>query len=277
MSESTDFERDKNGFIILKRKYSELYKKTNYIVKDPVVQNRIYEYDIRSANVSMLREYGHIQSKILDNLEKMSKEEREITVGNMIRQNKDIYKIISTGIRKSREKLFRENLIQSSEVLSIKNDAVFIIGRKLKFTKFGSIEFRIKNQYVMFQQFDKLEFYYDRRHRYVDIKGVADSIVEHPDHQNGMMKFFTDVFQYASADQIQELREFLIQFVHDYKNRNLPHEFYREMNGNNFYRTNMEIAGFEYNMNEAGDSERDIINPIYNYRRYILPMIQYYM
>lgn len=120
MSESTDFERDKNGFIILKRKYSELYKKTNYIVKDPVVQNRIYEYDIRSANVSMLREYGHIQSKILDNLEKMSKEEREITVGNMIRQNKDIYKIISTGIRKSREKLFRENLIQSSEVLSIK-------------------------------------------------------------------------------------------------------------------------------------------------------------
>ena len=129
MSESTDFERDKNGFIILKRKYSELYKKTNYIVKDPVVQNRIYEYDIRSANVSMLREYGHIQSKILDNLEKMSKEEREITVGNMIRQNKDIYKIISTGIRKSREKLFRENLIQSSEVLSIKNDAVFIIGR----------------------------------------------------------------------------------------------------------------------------------------------------
>ena len=120
MSESTDFERDKNGFIILKRKYSELYKKTNYIVKDPVVQNRIYEYDIRSANVSMLREYGHIQSKILDNLEKMSKEEREITVGNMIRQNKDVYKIISTGIRKSREKLFRENLIQSSEVLSIK-------------------------------------------------------------------------------------------------------------------------------------------------------------
>ena len=112
MSESTDFERDKNGFIILKRKYSELYKKTNYIVKDPVVQNRIYEYDIRSANVSMLREYGHIQSKILDNLEKMSKEEREITVGNMIRQNKDIYKIISTGIRKSREKLFRSVVYQ---------------------------------------------------------------------------------------------------------------------------------------------------------------------
>lgn len=236
--------RDREGFIVLKRTYSELYKKTNYLTSLPLIQNRIYEYDIRSANVSMLRASGKVKESTLQQLEALDKDAREKAVGKMIRQNRKFYKIISEGIRKARETLFRENQIQDHEVLSIKNDAVFIIGRKLRYTQFGDIEFRVKGQYTLFQQFNKIEFYYDRRHRRVDIKGVSDKVVMEEDHQKGMMVFFDTVFNYVCTDRRKELREYLIQFVDDYKTKTLPHYYYRELNSDNVYRTIVELSGF---------------------------------
>lgn len=275
--QESNLERDSEGFIILKKKYSELYKKTNYLTPLNLIQNRIYEYDIRSANVSMLRASGKVSPEILDQLESLDKDSREKAVGKMIRQNRKFYKIISEGIRKAREMLFRENQIQDHEVLAIKNDAVFVIGRKLKYTEFGPIEFRVKGQYTLFQQINKTEFYYDRRHHRVDIKGVNDKILSEEDHQKGMLVFFDTVFNYVCTDRWNELREYLIQFVEDYKAKRLPKYYYRELNSDNVYRTIVELSGFSFNLIEIGDDNLDIINPIYNYTRFILPMIRQYI
>ena len=272
-----EYERDRDGFIVLKRTYSDLYKKSSYLTTIPMIQNRIYEYDIHAANLSMLKQSGKIDPKALAILSKMDKKPREIAVGKMIRTNKQFGVIIKRGILKAREQLFRENQIQDYEVLSIKNDAVFVIGRKLKHTVFGDVEFRLKNQYSMFQNIDKIEFYYDRRRKRIDIKGVKDEVVEHPDHQHGMIQFFMTVFNYASMDQRDDLREYLLEFVHQYKAKELPFQYYRELNSDNIYRTIIELSGFGYNLEEIGQSDLAMINPIYNYTRYILPVIRYYL
>ena len=60
--------RDANGFIRLKRSYSDLYKKVNYRAKTPRVINKIYEYDIRAANLTMLELSGTINSAVADRL-----------------------------------------------------------------------------------------------------------------------------------------------------------------------------------------------------------------
>ena len=132
---------DKEGFVTLKRKYSELYKKTNYLSERPIIIDRIYEYDIRSANTSALRASGKIDESILTMLEGLNKQAREETVGKMIRKDKSktIWPLIAKGIRSAREQLFRYNQLQDDDILSIKNDAVFVIGRKLKYTKFGGL------------------------------------------------------------------------------------------------------------------------------------------
>lgn len=270
-------DRDRDGFIVLKRTFSELYKKTYWTTPLTLVQNRIYEYDIRSANLTMLRRSGKIKESTLAMLDEMDKQSREEAVGKMIRQNKKFYKIISRGIYEAREMLFRMNQLQDYEVLSIKNDAVFVIGRKLKYTQFGDIEFRVKNQYAIFQQVEKTEIYYDRRHQTIDVKGVNDAVVEHEDHQNGIIQFFKQVSEYLVYDQRQALREYLIDFSQQYKSKQLNHEYYREFNSDNIYRTIMELSGFSYNLTEAGDSDLEIINPVYNYKRYILPMIRLYI
>lgn len=266
--------RDKDGFIRLKRTYSTLYRKSNYLCPLTFVQNRITEYDLKAANISALRASGKVKNATLDKLLITDKHEREVIVGKMRRRDRNFTKIIQQGITRAKERLFEENSIQDSEVLSVKNDAVFIIGRKLKRTKFGPYEFAAKNTYSLYLLIDKIEFYYDSRHKTVDIKGVSDSVVEDRDHREGMIQFFVKVFGYLVQDRRQDLRKYLIQFADDYKAKRLPVQYYRELNSTNVYRTIIELTDYGFNLISAGEDDKDIINGIYNYTKYILPIIQ---
>ncbi len=271
------FERDRNGFIILKRKYSELYEKVTYTTSLPVIINKIYEYDIHSANISAFRDSGKFADSMIDKLESLPKADREKAVGKMIRRNKDIYKIISKGIKHAKKMLFSANGITDGEIVSIKNDAVFIAGRTLKETTFGPYEFRLKNTYAMYIKIEGNEYYYDKRHKRIDIKGVNDTVLSDQDHKEGILIFLQKVFDYIILDQRDELRKYLISFVSEYKSKTLPHQYYKELNDSNIYRTQIEVSGFSYNMSEMGDSLLSIVNGIYNYTKIILPIIRLYM
>ena len=269
--------RDANGFIRLKRSYSDLYKKVNYRAKTPRVINKIYEYDIRAANLTMLELSGTINSAVADRLRALPKKDREVAIGKMIAKDKSIGKTIAKGIINAKHRLFRANKIQTDEVLSIKNDAVFISGRRLAVTTVAGVEFVLKHQYAMYQFLDRLELYYDRRKHSITIKGIRDEIVEHPDHQNGILQFLQTVFDYLLFDRMSDLREYLIDFAEKYKRKELPVQYYRELNLVNSYRTVIELSGFEYNLEEISDQDLWMINPVYNYMRFVLPIIQQYM
>ena len=269
--------RDANGFIRLKQSYSELYKKVNYRAKTPRVINKIYEYDIRAANLTMLELSGTINSAVADRLRALPKKDREVAIGKMIAKDKSIGKTIAKGIINAKHRLFRANKIQTDEVLSIKNDAVFISGRRLAVTTVAGVEFVLKHQYAMYQFLDGLELYYDRRKHSITIKGIRDEIVEHPDHQNGILQFLQTVFDYLLFDRMSDLREYLIDFAEKYKRKELPVQYYRELNLVNSYRTVIELSGFEYNLEEISDQDLWMINPVYNYMRFVLPIIQQYM
>lgn len=269
--------RGADGFIHLQYQYSELFRKRNYLTKKNLIIDRIYEYDIRSANVSALRWSGLFPEEHLDILEGLPKMDREVAVGKMIRSNKKFQSIIYKGIFQARERLFRYNHIQDDDVLSIKNDAVFIVGKNLKECKFGPMEFRKKNQYAAFMRLDKLELYYDKRHRTVDIKGVRDEVLENEDHKEGMIQLFVSVMNYLVMDQRPRLREYLIDFVHDYKNLKLPYQYYRELNRDNCYRTKYELTGYAFNLDQIDQNQVHEINIAYNYLRFVLPLTQMLM
>ena len=145
--------RDSQGFLHLQKKYSELYQKTSYLTKETVITNRIYEYDIKAANISALSQEG-FDSDMLHKLAMLDKKDREVAVGKMIRQDKRVGEIIKKQIKRARENLFRSNGLQDKDIVSIKNDAVFVLGRALNYTRFGEMEFKLKNQYAAFIQFD---------------------------------------------------------------------------------------------------------------------------
>ena len=258
---------------------SNLWQNHSYLNKNitHILSSYISEYDIAKANIHVLYEAGVITKEQFDYLYNADRMTRQITIGNMIKKNRNVYTIIQNGIIEAKKKLFIANEIQDYDVLSIKNDAVFIIGSKLKYTKFGPFEFKPKHQYAAYMMIDKIEFYYDKKNRSITVKGVRDEVVNDPDHQKGIVQFFLKIFKYLVMDQRQDLWNFLIDFVRQYKAKELPFYYYKEFNGDNIYRTIIELAGFEYNLTEIGEDDLDIINPIYNYTRYILPIIRMFM
>ena len=268
--------RDAQGFLHLQKKYSELYQKTSYLIDKQLIVDRIYEYDIKAANISALAQEG-FDSDTLHKLAMLDKQSREVAVGKMIRQDKRIGQIIKKQIKRARENLFRSNGLQDSDIVAIKNDAVFVAGRSLTNTKFGEMEFKQKNQYAAFIQFDGLELYYNRRKKTIDIKGVNDEVVNNQDHQAGIITFIVKVMEYLVMDRRDSLRKYLIDFTHRYKARELSVQFYRELNSFNIYRTIYELSGYGYNLLVIDQADVDTLNIQYNYNRIVLPLIQMFI
>ena len=122
-----------------------------------------------------------------------------------------------------------------------------------------------------------IEYYYDAREKRVDLKGVKDEVLEEPDHRNGMLLFLARCMDYLVMDRRDALRRYLIEFVDDYKSKRLPVQYYRELNRDNCYRTTMEISGMSFSLIVATEDDKDMINGVYNYKRFVLPIIQRFM
>lgn len=214
---------------------SLLYQKINHKPQIPyVVNNFIYEYDLSKANISVLFTEGVIDEKTYRDLYQADRNRRQITVGLMIRKDPALYKVISDGVIKAKKRLFEANEIMDHEVLSIKNDAVFVIGRKLKQTDFGLLSFKCKNVYTIFFQLLDLEVYYYDYHTdnglevNIDIKGINDEVL--PLHENGMLQVICDVCNRLQRGSIVDTLSYMIRLYESYINRALPIDYYREFN-----------------------------------------------
>lgn len=269
--------RGENGYIQLKLTYSKLYEKTNYTTTENIIIDRIYEYDISMANVSVLKRSGKFDEERLEYLSQLPKMEREVTIGKLIREDRSIQTAIKKGIHLARWNLFKENQIKDTEVISIKNDAVFVRGRVLKVTKFGPVEFKRKHQYAMFMKMDRMEFYYDRKRNIVDIKGINDTVLKEPDHQNGILRFIGTVMEYIVMDRKTQLHEYLFQFIHAYKARELPYPYYRELSQDNCYRSQFSLSGNSVQLLQISQNDVSDLNISYNYNRFILPIAQRFL
>lgn len=274
-----DYERDEDGFIILRPKFSDLWDKVDYKAPVNFYLNRVFEYDIRQANVSVLRAFDVLPSVVLDRLANLPKIDRNVAIGNLEKEEKYKHlKIdIARGIKYAKRELFLANRLQSDEILSIKNDAVFVMGRRLKVTKFGPIEFILKNRFSMFHRIEGIEFYYDGTKDLVTAKGISDEVMETPDHQHGMLEFFRTVFKLLLKDNRVKLRKYLLTFTDQYKSRVLPHQYYRELNSDNQYRSAMVIGDYALHLTEISQDQVSQIDINYNYQRFVLPLLQQYL
>ena len=274
--ENDALNRDNRGFYVLRRTYSDYFRRSAYVSSRNPIIDRITEYDIKSANTTMLRRAKLIKEKDIRAIEALPKHDREVIVGKMIQQDKQIGKTVRKGITEAKRMLFEANGVQTDEIQAIRSDAVCIIGRKLLKTEFGPIVFR-PTQYSMYMKLEGIEYYYRSSDNQVDVKGIKDEIIDEPDHQAGMVNFMATVMGYLTRDRRDALRKYLIEFSEAYKAKELPVCYYREMSNLNAYRTDMEVANFSYALTTASEDDLPMINGIYNYKRFVLPVIQQYL
>lgn len=218
-----------------------ILKSQNYVSEYELIFNSfIREYDISKANINALYERNIIDKYQYDNLYGADKQLREKTIGLMIRKDINIYKEIQNGIINAKRNLIISNNIDPEDIVSIKNDAVFVKDHKLEYTKFGFMDFKLKNTYTLFIKIRRYEFYYYfssyNNEEKLDIKGIKDDILYL--HKDYFMDFLLALFNTIQTEGIIRAVNILQNFSISYIKKELPINYYRRFDSESNFEIN---------------------------------------
>lgn len=246
-----------------------LYEYKNYTADIQYLTNTfVREYDISKANINVLYSNKVIDKNTYEYLYNAERMTRQIFVGKLQQGNPEVTDILQNGIIEAKKQLFESNYIKDYEVLSIKNDAVFIIDRQLKYTDFGLIKFLCKNQYTSFYRINNLELYYyyntATKEENIDIKGISDEKLKL--HDKYMLQLIKDIFYAIQVLGVENAIKMLKDFYFEYINYQLPVEYYRNFNTDSMYRYKFrsKYTDLSYYLNNATDNIKRDLDINYN-------------
>lgn len=252
-----------------------LYTKHNYINRAiDVLLYPVYEYDMRDGGFSIIKEFGLLPPSSIKVLSQMNKFDRHVAVGKEVGANRDLSIDLMDGFVEARRAFFVKNDLDARSVLSIKKDAVFVIGRKCKEVNFGKyIKFALKNSYTSYYRVNNIELYYSSKSRILDVKnlGKESFILTHP-----LLKEVSKILFYYENNKSLVFKK-LQQLRLDYLNRKFPISYYRELNSEGYFRTSHNIGNVLSvtisDENIAASMNIKDIDISYNYENLILPLI----
>lgn len=229
-----------------------------------IINTPIYEYDIAKANLNILYAKGIINDDKYSEILKFGRGQREIYFGNLSK-NKEISDTLSKGLTEYRSKFIESNNLKDTDILSVKNDAFFIIGNKVSNTKFGNVEFKLKNIYTSYFYISKLEFYYAldliNDKELLDVKGISDEkLIRHKDH---FILFLCSIFESIQNNTSENSFNLIFEFYNKYINKELPYGYYREFNADSEYRLSFP-NGMQWMSNSMDEKCFEYINIGYN-------------
>lgn len=247
-------------------KGEKLYEKVNYISGLKFLfSNYIREYDLSKANINVFYLKGVIDKNLYNKLMIASREERQITIGLLELEDRKNIKILADGIIEAKKMLFEANDIKDSDVLTIKNDAVFVINKVLNHTKFGEfLDFKLKNTFTDFIYLKGIEIYYGYNRvtntENIQTKGLGKKAYLHKDF---MLDFIVYIMSEIEMGNIESAISSFTDFFNDYTTGKLDIGYYREFNSDAMY----SIINSPYKVFTADNDEytkTNIININYN-------------
>ena len=247
---------------------SDLYTRVNYSSDISYLNNVfIYELDISKANINILYTLGAINKETYDYLYSAERMVRQVYIGKLMKNDKEIIKILKAGIITAKKMLFEANNIQDYEVLSIKNDAVFLINRIPQIRDFGLIHFAAKNKYTGYYKLRNLELYYYYssidKEEYLDAKGVNKE--SQALHEQYMIQFFKDLFYTIQCNGVEVAMRLLKDFYLQYISYSLPIGYYRRFGMNNDYHFKIQTgSGAGYCIDNATEEMKPMIDISHN-------------
>lgn len=241
--------------------------------KSILINSEIIEWDIHSANVSIMRGYSLADEDKIKRIEKLDKTKRVIAVGKIMQNDSNFSKELEESFTDITNLFIKENhLDQEEDVLSIKKDAIFVINKEVQKNIFknDAIHFLNKNQYHAFIYLKPFEFYFGQNK--IDVKGINDELL--PLHKNGILQLLTDVIEICETTNFDrsKVSAYLKDFVNAYKRRELDFDYYRQFSQESKF---MYYAYGEKLLTD--ECTLDMLSKIdiqYNYLNIILPLIR---
>ena len=258
---------------------SDLYLKDNYLNKNyPMIINKvIIEYDLKSANTSLCKEYNLLPDIKIQEIENMTKRDRVKTIGKIMRKDEKFNSGLKDAFIDIRKRFFEENNIENEDVLAIKKDAIFCL-KEVKTTEFGFCKFSSKNKYTSYLYINHLEIYYNSKGDFlgddgkIDVKGISDNILEK--HSAYMLRFFKILFRHLETSPKKITNRYIANFIDKYKNLQLEVGYYREFNQMSIIRLNDSDETYDNEVFIPYDHKHDHLCIDYNFFEILLPIIK---
>lgn len=243
-----------------------LYERKNYTLPIKYIFNSyIREYDISKANINILLYKGIITEEEYIKLSMLSRRYRQVQIGYILKDEK-INNLFEDGLKEIRKNFIEMNGLEDSDILSIKNDAIYVINKIPNITRFGNVEFLLKNTYTSYMKITDLEIYYglnkQTQSEVIDIKGINDIKLEL--HKNYMIQIICDSLYFISTGDNNTVLDYISDIYNKYLNKLLPIEYYRTFNSMSMY--DITIGGHRYGLEYLGPTKEnyDILDISYN-------------
>ena len=219
----------------LEKFYRELSERKNYLVEVPFYFNTfIREYDMSKANASILLWKKEITQEEFYRIINLPRMDRQVLIGKM-QKNEKINELIQNGFKECRYNFFKQNELTPIDILSVKNDAIFVLNKKAQVTQFdGVINFLLKNEYTSYMALNKrhIELYYKSNpmtgEDHIDVKGINDEKLKL--HEKHFLDFLYFLFEMIEHDSIENTISVFNSFFQKYVNKELEAEYYRTFN-----------------------------------------------
>lgn len=258
---------------------SELYKKDNYLNKniDFLINKVIIEYDLKSANTSLCREYQLLPEEKISEIELMSKKDRVTTIGKLMRKDSDFKEGLKDAFSDIRKRFFDENDIEDGDILAIKKDAIFCL-KEVSNTQFGHCRFVDKNRYTSYMYLNKLELFYAPvrtlmdNDGVLDIKGIDDDILSK--HNDYMIKTLKMIFKHLETSSKDTLFGYINRFITKYKMRKLDTGYYREFNQESVFRVMDSNETYDDEVFIPYDNKSEVVDIDYNFFNILIPILK---
>ena len=235
-----------------------MYEKDLYINENnPYLFNTdIFEYDMKDAGFSLIKEFKLLDKNTIEKLSKESKDVRKVSIGKLQRKNKELVKGLLDGFKEARRLFFEANNLDDNDIISIKKDAI-LTSKICRIQQFGDyINFRPKNSYTSYIYLGKnLEFYYSSSK--LDIKGLNEENYEK--HKNYLINFISRYIKSVeSGDTISSIK-LIKKFIDQYKWKELDIGYYRTFDNRSVFKIiNEDIEYDKY-------YEKDDLDITYNF------------
>ena len=215
-----------------------ILEKSSYDNIRRYISGNIIEYDIKSANISIMLDKGIIQKDYYNYLSNLPKNIREKEVGLLEQKDISLYDQIKNAIIEYKLKLAEANDIKSYEIVRVANDAVYI-NRPIafKYTDFGLIHFKISSPCNVYLKIYDIKLFIkipvNGDEMSIDVKGINDNNLY---LHNKMIEAIVTVVFLIERSGSKDAIQFLSNLINNYICKNLDIEYYREFNNDSSYR-----------------------------------------
>jgi len=247
-----------------------------YSVKG-IFTGRFVEADGKEAGFNLIKHERLLNSKLIEQLEKMTKFERTIRIGKLRAAKPEFSRIFADRMRATIAEFIEVNEIEDDEIISIRNDAViYDMKYPLKKTVVNGVTFLIKNQYTSFLHINRLEVFFNSVTDEIEVKGISDKTVKL--HESGMLLFLTRFLTLSENRAPYTTLKYLASFREKYLSKRLDVNYYREFNQESCFAFIERIDEHFLTENKEMKSQFPIggvsnLNIEFNFFNIILPLI----